>query len=191
MNAAPLCNAPQTIHWLRHGCLPLFVIEGSTPPAKIEKLRQRCVAVYGPVAGSWRVGNSEGGRFASLGRKVAQLLDFMVGRASSCWFVNASHLSTLCLRQIVALMCCACKQKLLCMHLLGSLRLLSYLLPASCWPHDDLISPPRLQGVPWVQATGEGEATCAALNVSRGGASCLSLACLLKPSLLYSKQPAL
>lgn len=32
---------PQTIHWLRYGCLPVFVIEGQTPAAKLEKLRQR------------------------------------------------------------------------------------------------------------------------------------------------------
>lgn len=31
----------QTIHWLRYGCLPVFVIEGQTPAAKLEKLRQR------------------------------------------------------------------------------------------------------------------------------------------------------
>eukprot|EP00879_Flechtneria_rotunda_P023086 GHRR01024405.1.p1 GENE.GHRR01024405.1~~GHRR01024405.1.p1 ORF type:complete len:135 (+),score=39.50 GHRR01024405.1:865-1269(+) len=34
----------RTIHWLRHGCLPVFVIEGRTPAAKLERLRQRYVA---------------------------------------------------------------------------------------------------------------------------------------------------
>ncbi|KAI8470266.1 MAG: hypothetical protein J3K34DRAFT_510633 [Monoraphidium minutum] len=94
----------RTIHWLRHGCLPLFVIEGATPPAKLEKLRQRCMAAYGPSAAQWRVGNSAGSRFSSLGRKVAELLD--------------------CL------------------------------------------------GVPWVQAEGEGEATCAALNMCGWAQGC-------------------
>lgn len=32
---------PQTIHWLRYGCLPVFVIEGRTPEAKLDKLRAR------------------------------------------------------------------------------------------------------------------------------------------------------
>lgn len=31
----------QTIHWLRYGCLPVFVIEGRTPAAKLDKLRAR------------------------------------------------------------------------------------------------------------------------------------------------------
>ncbi|KIZ05294.1 putative Flap endonuclease GEN [Monoraphidium neglectum] len=94
----------RTIHWLRHGCLPLFVIEGNTPEAKLEKLRQRCIATYGPGAGQRRVGNNAGSRFSSLGRKVAELLD--------------------CL------------------------------------------------GVPWVQAEGEGEATCAALNMCGWAQGC-------------------
>jgi hypothetical protein len=88
----------RTVHWLRHGCLPIFVVEGAPPPAKLEKLRQRCVAVYGPAAANWRPGQgSVSGRFAALGRKATELLDAL--------------------------------------------------------------------GVPWVQAEGEGEATCAALNV--------------------------
>lgn len=36
-----LCHALQTIHWLRYGCLPVFVIEGRTPEAKLDKLRAR------------------------------------------------------------------------------------------------------------------------------------------------------
>jgi hypothetical protein len=35
----------QTIHHLRYGCLPVFVIEGRTPPAKLQKLRDRCEPV--------------------------------------------------------------------------------------------------------------------------------------------------
>lgn len=31
----------QTIHWLRYGVLPVFVIEGRTPAAKLDKLRAR------------------------------------------------------------------------------------------------------------------------------------------------------
>lgn len=34
-------GVPQTIHWLRYGCLPVFVIEGRTPEAKLDKLRAR------------------------------------------------------------------------------------------------------------------------------------------------------
>lgn len=41
---------PQTIHWLRHGCLPVFVIEGQTPQAKLDKLRQRCAVLAESLA---------------------------------------------------------------------------------------------------------------------------------------------
>jgi len=37
------------------------------------------VAQYGPDAAGWRVGNIESSRFGSLGRKVAELLDLLVG----------------------------------------------------------------------------------------------------------------
>lgn len=79
-------NEPQTIQWLRHGVVPLFVVEGATPPAKLERLRQRCAAAYGPAAAGWRVGggNADGGRFAALGRKVTELLDLLVGVVCVC-----------------------------------------------------------------------------------------------------------
>jgi hypothetical protein len=41
MLCAAFVGLLQTIHWLRYGCLPVFVIEGQTPAAKLEKLRQR------------------------------------------------------------------------------------------------------------------------------------------------------
>jgi hypothetical protein len=41
MLCAAFAGLLQTIHWLRYGCLPVFVIEGQTPAAKLEKLRQR------------------------------------------------------------------------------------------------------------------------------------------------------
>ncbi|WIA12096.1 hypothetical protein OEZ85_012172 [Tetradesmus obliquus] len=65
----------RTIHWLRYGCLPVFVIEGQTPAAKLEKLRQRCVAQYGPTARSYDVGNRAGGQFDKLGQAMKRLLD--------------------------------------------------------------------------------------------------------------------
>ncbi|KAF6255043.1 PIN domain-like protein [Scenedesmus sp. NREL 46B-D3] len=65
----------RTIHWLRYGCLPVFVIEGQTPAAKLEKLRQRCIAQYGPTARSYDVGNRAGGQFDRLGQAMKRLLD--------------------------------------------------------------------------------------------------------------------
>ena len=38
------------------------------------------MAAYGPAAGGWRAGNAASGRFASLGRTVAELLDLLVRR---------------------------------------------------------------------------------------------------------------
>jgi transcription elongation factor Elf1 len=44
----------RTTHWLRHGCLPVFVVEGATPPEKYERLRERFAAqqagARGPLA---------------------------------------------------------------------------------------------------------------------------------------------
>jgi hypothetical protein len=66
----------QTIHWLRHGVLPVFVIEGRTPPEKLERLRQRAAA-----AGSGRipvVGNRAGSHFDQLGQLARRLAEALV-----------------------------------------------------------------------------------------------------------------
>ena len=55
----------------------MFVIEGQTPPEKLECLRQRCLAMNGPV--NWNVrGNYAGVRFDSLGQTVKKLADALV-----------------------------------------------------------------------------------------------------------------
>lgn len=45
------------------------------------------MATYGPTAAQWRVGNNAGSRFSSLGRKVAELLDLVVGH----WTCNVAR----------------------------------------------------------------------------------------------------
>eukprot|EP00878_Enallax_costatus_P013056 GHUV01013642.1.p1 GENE.GHUV01013642.1~~GHUV01013642.1.p1 ORF type:complete len:422 (+),score=113.94 GHUV01013642.1:479-1744(+) len=64
----------RSIHWLRHGCLPVFVIEGQTPQAKLDKLKQRCIQQYGPQR-RYDVGNRAGGQFDRLGQAIKRLLD--------------------------------------------------------------------------------------------------------------------
>jgi hypothetical protein len=56
----------RTVHWLRHGCLPVFVIEGRTPPEKLERLKERFAASAAGGGGSGRqAGNNP---FAARGR---------------------------------------------------------------------------------------------------------------------------
>lgn len=60
------------------GCTPLQI--RAPFPARGARQSGRCIATYGPGAGQRRVGNNAGSRFSSLGRKVAELLDCLVGR---------------------------------------------------------------------------------------------------------------
>jgi len=51
----------RTAHWLRHGCLPVFVVEGATPPEKMERLRERFAARTGAGGGGGGYGGGYGG----------------------------------------------------------------------------------------------------------------------------------
>jgi hypothetical protein len=66
--AAPSRAPAQTIHWLRHGCLPLFVVEGATPPAKLDKLRSRCGSGGGGGGGAGRGKGKAAGATRGSGR---------------------------------------------------------------------------------------------------------------------------
>jgi hypothetical protein len=69
----------QTIHWLRYGCLPVFVIEGRPPQAKLDTLRARLASARGlGMSAVDVVGNRAGGQFDCIGQAVRQLLEAMV-----------------------------------------------------------------------------------------------------------------
>ncbi|KAK9818436.1 hypothetical protein WJX72_012549 [[Myrmecia] bisecta] len=59
-------------NWLRYGCVPVGVVEGRTPPEKLERLQQRFRAANGCAGGGG--GSSQ---FIRLGRSVGKLLESM------------------------------------------------------------------------------------------------------------------
>ena len=69
----------QAIQWLRHGCIPVAVVEGRTPPEKLEALRERFKAANGCAGG----GGGGGASFQALGAKVAAMLEAMVSLVSN------------------------------------------------------------------------------------------------------------
>ena len=70
----PRC-APQVIHWLRLGCVPVGVLEGRPPPEKLEALRVRFRAHTGFEGGG---GGGGAAAFQRLGGRVGAMLRAMV-----------------------------------------------------------------------------------------------------------------
>jgi flap endonuclease GEN len=66
----------QAIQWLRHGCLPVIVVEGRPPLEKQGAQRARYAARNGHAGGGSGAGASS---FERLGRTVGQLLEHLVG----------------------------------------------------------------------------------------------------------------
>ena len=71
----PHCCAPQVIHWLRLGCVPVGVLEGRPPPEKLEALRARFRAHTGVAGGG---GGGGAAAFQRLGGRVGAMLRAMV-----------------------------------------------------------------------------------------------------------------
>lgn len=64
----------QSIQWLRHGCLPVIVVEGRAPAEKLAAVQARYAARNG-VDGGGRGSSS----FIALGKSVGVMLQQLVG----------------------------------------------------------------------------------------------------------------
>lgn len=72
---APAAAAAQAIQWLRHGCLPVAVVEGRAPEEKRAAQQARFEARNGFAGGGSRQGASQ---FQRLGQAVGRLLEELV-----------------------------------------------------------------------------------------------------------------
>lgn len=167
--------------------LPVFVIEGRTPPEKLERLRQRAAA-----QGSGRIpvyGNRAGGHFDQLGQLARRLAEALVrgervgARGGECSYrphacvTAAGGVWPMSLLVInwgypdVAPACGCLSVDFLpeSAQLLAALQLVHVSYSCAGSPCRLLL---RVQGVPCVQAVGEAEATCAALNVAGWVSGC-------------------
>ena len=71
----------RSVQWLRHGCLPVIVVEGQAPPEKRAAQQARWAAANG--GSSYHGGGGGGGggaQFQRLGLLVAGLLQELVSR---------------------------------------------------------------------------------------------------------------
>lgn len=66
----------QTVQWLRHGVLPVYVLEGITPEEKQQRLRNRYQSRHGVAGGGF--GNGGDGYLDNLGKTVRVMLEAMV-----------------------------------------------------------------------------------------------------------------
>lgn len=74
---------PQALQWLRHGCLPVPVVEGRPPAEKLAAQRARFEARNGYAGGGSQAGAAQ---FQRLGQVVGQLLEELVSsRLELCW----------------------------------------------------------------------------------------------------------
>lgn len=90
----------QTIHWIRHGLLPIGVTEGSAPEEKAAKLQERSRLMYGHTRSS----NSQSSPpFGHMSRLVRQLLDAMVSRPFIVTPDACVHITTLPAQSFVGL----------------------------------------------------------------------------------------
>ena len=140
----------QSIHMLRHGCLPVVVLDGESPGEKRDAQRARYAARFG------RAGGGRGGvPWQAMSDTVGRVLEAMVRRCARC---APSRQKTLCASAAASL-----PRRLCCWPLLV------YRVPRCSRPpltSGPLIAP--AQGLPVIRAPGEAEALCAAL--ARAGA---------------------